>query len=120
MPEIGSGNGNGINVRVVEDAAEIGHFLRHFFLFAFEGICTRDESVGIDVTDIGDLCIGHVEIGFDVGFAPAESHDADAQSGVGSFCLAEEEVRAGCGDSGSEGSSDELATRWGGVFHGQT
>ena len=123
MPKVGRGDGDGIEMGILQHASQVGDAAARGGLF----FCHRGERVGravvVHVTNVGDLDIGDFEEIVYVRHAPTESHHADTERVVG---LVGGPDRVALGQAGSRetggGLRDKPATierRWHNVFVGK-
>mgnify|MGYP001181511964 CR=1 FL=1 len=118
MPEIGRGNRNGVEVRIVEHVAQVGDAAARRRLALGDDRESVGGAVVIDVTNVGHLDVGEFQEIFDMTHAAAKAHHADAQlvggfvGGAGRMSL----DQGGGGDS-SGGVLQETATVEDTVFH---
>src|SRR5262249_19220547 len=84
VPVVRRGDGDGVDVAVIEDFAEVFFHLRRPLLAGVDGLQRVGDDVGIGVADGGDLDVLEGGEGADVVLAPAaHAEDGEAERFVG-------------------------------------
>ena len=118
VPEIRRGDGDGVEVRIVEHAPQIGDAPARRLLALGDDRQAVGGAVVIDVANVDHLNVGEFQVILDVCHAAAKAHHADSQL-VGGLVGGVERVALGQGGGGdsSGGVLEETATVEEGVFH---
>ena len=121
MPEIGRGDGNGIEVRIVKHASQVGDAAAWGRLALGDDRQPVGGTVVIDIANVGHLDVGEFQEIFNMGHAAAQAHHADAQL-VGGAVGGAERVAPGQAGGGSPGGGvlQETAAIERAVFHGES
>ena len=75
VPVIGRGNGNGVHVGIIQDAAEVFHALGLSLLLLGDGSDAFLDSAAVHVADVANLGVGQGQITGDVGHPAAVAAD---------------------------------------------
>ena len=120
MPEIRRGNGNRVDLGIVEDPPEISHQLRGFLLLPFQRLGARGQAVLIDIAKVGDFAVGNIEVPLDVPAATAQAHHSDPETLIGALGLAQQEIRNRGGGQRGGGNGSSFHKRTAGNTHAAT
>ena len=118
VPEVRRGDGDGVEVRIVKHAPQIGDATARCRLALGDNRQAVGGAVVIDIANVDDLDVGEFQVIPDVCHASAKAHHADSQL-VGGLVRGVERVALGQGGGGdsSSGVLEEAATVEEGVFH---
>ncbi len=118
VPEIRRGDGDGVEMRIVEHAPQIGDAAARCRLALGDDRQAVGGAVVIDVANVDHLDVGEFQVILDVCHAAAKAHHADSQL-VSGLVGGVERVALGQGGGGdsSGGVLEETATVEEGVFH---